>query len=517
MAKKYLVPIDLSKNELLNARVQNLASAPSSPVSGQVYFDTTLNKFGVYNGTTWDYMGTVDLVETYLKNIVEDTTPQLGGNLDTNGNDVLFADGDVLQLGSSDEMQISGNTNTIGLGAILLGGTNPTRQRSIYSAGPFSIYANAGADGTGTSAPEFTMYESEIQLLAPGVDDAILSVDMDGGMQFKSDGTSYAKLLTTDLTAARIYQMPNADGTLALTGHTHTASDISDFDTEVSNNTDVAANTSARHTHSNSAVLNATTASFLTADKTKLNHISVTQAVDLDAIETRVNSLDAAVILRGSWDASTGTFPGGGTAQAGDSYIVTVGGTVNSVVFAVGDRVIAITDNASTTVFAANWFKADYTDQVLSVNGSTGAVTLTTANVADSTNKRYVTDAQITLLGNTSGTNTGDEPTATTSAEGVVELATTAEAEAKTDTARAVTPASLATFTRKYVGTIGNNSSTSIAVTHGLGSQYVTAQVFDATSNLQVECDVTLTSATTTTFTFAVAPTTNQYRVVITG
>lgn len=30
-------------------------------------------------------------------------------------------------------------------------------------------------------------------------------------------------------------------------GHTHTASDITDFDTEVSNNTDVAANTSARH------------------------------------------------------------------------------------------------------------------------------------------------------------------------------------------------------------------------------------------------------------------------------
>jgi len=38
---------------------------------------------------------------------------------------------------------------------------------------------------------------------------------------------------------------------------------------------------------------------------------------------------------------------------------------------------------------------------------------LTTANVPDSANKRYVTDAQLTVIGNTSGTNSGNE-TATT-------------------------------------------------------------------------------------------------------
>lgn len=66
--------------------------------------------------------------------------------------------------------------------------------------------------------------------------------------------------------------------------------------------------------------------------------------------------------LKGEWDASSGTFPGGGTAKSGDSYIVSVSGTVDGVAFTAKDRIIAITDNASTTTFAANWFKADYTD-----------------------------------------------------------------------------------------------------------------------------------------------------------
>lgn len=42
-----------------------------------------------------------------------------------------------------------------------------------------------------------------------------------------------------------------------------------------------------------------------------------------------------------------------------------------------------------------------------------GALTdLTTANIPDSTDKRYVSDAQLAVLGNTSGTNSGDETTA---------------------------------------------------------------------------------------------------------
>jgi hypothetical protein len=174
-----------------------------------------------------------------------------------------------------------------------------------------------------------------------------------------------------------------------------------------------------------SSVLQNTTASFLTADETKLDYISVTQAVDLDQMETDIAALANGMIYKGDWDASSGSFPGGGSAQTGWFYYVSVAGTVNSIAFAVGDNIVATVDNASTSTYANNWSKHDQTDAVQAVVGLTGSIAksslLSALNVedgADVTDTANVTsagalmDSEVTNLAQVKAFDSADYATA---------------------------------------------------------------------------------------------------------
>jgi len=63
----------------------------------------------------------------------------------------------------------------------------------------------------------------------------------------------------------------------------------------------------------------------------------------------------------------------------------------------------------NTAITGATKTKVTYDSKGLVTSGADA----TTADIADSTNKRYVTDANLTTIGNTSGTNTGDNATNT--------------------------------------------------------------------------------------------------------
>ncbi len=147
-------------------------------------------------------------------------------------------------------------------------------------------------------------------------------------------------------------------------------------DTALSGKADAAATAAALATKADDA---ATTAALATkADDATTTAALATKAPqsEVDELTSKVNALDAAIVLQDVWDATVGSFPGAGSAQSGNLWIVSVAGTVDGVEFGIGDRIVAITDDASTTTFAGNWFKEDYTPQVLRVNEKTGDVVL---------------------------------------------------------------------------------------------------------------------------------------------
>ena len=163
----------------------------------------------------------------------------------------------------------------------------------------------------------------------------------------------------------------------------------------------------------------------LSADGTKIDFISVTQAVNLDEMEADIAALANGMVYKGDWAANSGSFPGSGVAQTGWFYYVTVAGTVNGVSFHVGDNLVAITDNASSTTFAGNWSKHDNTAAVQSVVGLIGVITKTSlltalnvedgADVTDTTNvtaSGALMDSEVTNLAQVKAFDSTDYATA---------------------------------------------------------------------------------------------------------
>ena len=155
MAKKFLVNLDLNKNELQNAKIQNLGTAPSSPATGQIYFDTGDNELYIYNGSGW-----VSLQEQGdITGVTAGTALSGGGN--SGAVTVNFAPSDLsaVTVANDDKVIIadtsdSDNPKTVTVSAIA----------ALASGDITSVVAGTNLNGGGTSGDVTLDLEANISL-----------------------------------------------------------------------------------------------------------------------------------------------------------------------------------------------------------------------------------------------------------------------------------------------------------------------------------------------------------------
>lgn len=92
MSKLFLVNIDMNGNEIRNVVLQPLASAPSNPTIGRIYYDTTDHQLKSYDGTSWSPAGAVLSVNNKTGDVTIGKSDVGLGNVDNKSEATIKSD-----------------------------------------------------------------------------------------------------------------------------------------------------------------------------------------------------------------------------------------------------------------------------------------------------------------------------------------------------------------------------------------------------------------------------------------
>lgn len=505
-----LVHIDFTKNEILNARLQNLATAPSVTASdiGFTYWNINDDTAYAWTGTEW-----IDLGASY-------SHPTFSG---TGQPSSALSGANVISRITLDNGHVTGVTTRAltpaDIGAAAASHTHAFSQ--ITGLPTMTILGN----NTGSTGVAKAMTVGELLTMLSIVKGTLTQLNTGTAT---ADATWSAKDLNDWLMGKLGSYLTAVD--LALGTRTSTTMPI----------------TNSAGTGVTLPVATATLAGLMSAaDKVKLN-----------GIETGANKYVHPTNNPGTHPFATELTSG---LQVLSQLVVNNTGHVTGVsgrnLTAADIASVMINDainNGTNTTWSSSKIYAELQDAInqaqtgaLIYQGNYNPVTNTpdiTTNTDVKTGWTYVVDTEGTFAGedveagdmiiakvDNPGTTAANWQIvnknipaivdATTLVKGIIQLATNAEALAGTNATKAITPATLKAVldaqVKGYVANFGNGSATAFTITHGLGTQDVQVMVQRVSDRKWVLVEWAAPTTTTVTINVNVAPASNSLRALI--
>ena len=258
MALSYLTDINLNKNELQNAVIQNLGTAPSSPVEGQIYYDSTAGDKSVYfyNGSAFINMSG-DITEVGAGNGLTGggtsgsvTLNVVGGTgITANANDIAITNTGVTAAtyGSSTAIPViavnaqgqitsastaaisssltiaadsgSNDTVTVGTDTLTFAGTSNEIETTVTNNQIQVGLPNDVTVSNNLSVGNNLVVSGNLQVTGTTTTNNVETVSTSNGVIFEGSvaDANELTLLAGSLSADRTVTLPDATGTVALT------------------------------------------------------------------------------------------------------------------------------------------------------------------------------------------------------------------------------------------------------------------------------------------------------------
>ena len=456
MSRKFLVSIDLNKNELQNAVIQNLATAPATPLAGQVYYNTVDNQLYIYNGTRWEVAG--NAVQSGLLSSRPAAGSVDAGTIYYATDNYLFyySDGSTWQQANAFGNVVTetsyGQSSGNGTATNYARADHTHGTPSLGTATPNAIAGVTGSAGSATTPSK----EDHTHAFTPAAD---LSM---AGFKLTNVGTPSAG---TDA-ANKSYVDSVAQG----------------LDTKASVVAATTTNGTLATAFANGQVVDGVT--LVTADRILIKN-------QTDATANGIYTVNASGAPTRSTDMDAGSeFP--------SAYVFVEQGTVNA------DTGWVCTNNAPVTLGSTNIVWAQFSGAGTYTANNGVVLNGSVFSFAPESGKGLQTGASgaAIKLATTSGLNVTTD-LAVGAGNGISVLTNTVAIDS-------------AVVVSKYAASVGDGAATSYTVTHNLGTRDVIVTVYDNSSPYaEVITDVAHTTTNTVTIAFSVAPTSNQYRVVV--